>query len=1391
MAPTPRKPVQRHEQSCDSSDSDISSVEDGDAYESPDNEEEDPDQEYNVDAIPYAYSFREPEKKSRGRKSQARVMREEAAKAKPQWHYGVIWKGYLKALSDSPQPVDSFEGPKPPVIVRFWAGMGMTPSDGSLEPLDKIGDRYFLPSHAMKQWLNEEPTRSWKLFKKRQELQRAHVERVSRGQATGMFRCPKRYSDHYHWLKFKKRSEQAMGMKTEGRRPFSSRILNRSSDESDLTEDDDAVPLKATQAPRRKAAGQGKPNIPNIKTDKPAASKRKSVVTSSTDSDSSVDTPLSSSRRIKVPRPSNSRSGSQAGVPKTGKPTEVKVEERDGATSEERVSETVEGQNDSAEKAPRAGSDKEGEKTGDAVDFGELDHGIFELPPLGVTESTATSAPITSERRSLSTAPTSAQAPPPASEYPTASDGTDKPPSSEKSIPPLGESAPTTVTAQASPSVNTSSSIPAAASTPAQVPVTAPNQPVAPAKTDKPPSSKGSVPLADNSVQSAVPSKDPPAVKSPTPASAQTSAQVPAPNPEQGIVTFGTDKPPSSKGSVPPPGKATPSTVPSEAPPTVHPPSSIPATASTSTQAPAPSPEQTAVPAATDKPSSSKGSVPPPGKAAQSTVPPKAPSSAKPPSSTSSNPPSSTSLAKPPAGAQKKVKESYDPRKVPRKDPKREALHASSAAQQTPAVAKDWLKTMKIAKRTQPVPEPASSTPPKPAQPSHAVLSTSDAVNHHSVHEPRREAATASGSTRPLSGPSPHAPAAALPEPSAAGPGIQPLRVDQPVRSSSISDALVGESPVTVGHSPGQTGERRAFHPGSIDLTTSHNIETSSLPSSTPAAILGPGGKERPKYEQPKRIKHIGNDDEIITPQEARKRRMTGEDGASPVSPKRSKTSYFPHTSKTTQRKKDTDFLASTTRLSVGRASEEQQRPGVAQRKTSDGTPAQMRRVGSTTSSLAGSMTPPPVPRGRASLDRSREGSGVTPTRDGTYSPPADRAGKPLNGVTRQGSADQPKPSIAIYQPRNKAQVPPQPPTTAVQSNAPNDPRLSISATQETSQSQSPAPLASGDNVQSQRQQQGTSHLGLTIVSSPSTIKPNYIPTPTSARPPAPVDSSPKALPTTSIPTPTTARLPSPLSKSPKLLLTLQRLRSDTKFPDGPELSDNGQAVPLASAANVDPFLCPVQSLNVIPENVVTLSPYLLLKHPKMWVRVMKALRGTRRWGAYLTPSVLCFLKQTWDDHDYDLSPDPTESFSALISSLPLDGGHAFHTGAPWGEAYGLSVSCNPPMKKLKRPLMEWRLWLTDVVRQNDFEALVKKCIGVEQGHFEQMVARDAGQALPAPDPVDREEVILEQLRDLTAMKTNDELVYTRYVYVGHFELGDANRKKVERNYSHGVSPHF
>ncbi|TYJ54864.1 hypothetical protein B9479_004456 [Cryptococcus floricola] len=1319
MAPTPRKPVARHEQSSDSSDSDISSVEDGDAYESPDDEEEDPDQEYNVDAIPYAYSFREPEKKSRGRKSQARVMREEAAKAKPQWHYGVIWKGYLKALSDSPQPVDSFEGPKPPVIVRFWAGMGMTPSDGSLEPLDKIGDMYSLPSHAMKQWLNEEPTRSWKLFKKRQELQRAHVERVRRGEATGMFRCPKRYSDHYHWLKFKKRSEQAMGIKTEGRRPFSSRILDRASDESDLTEDDDAVPLKATQASGRKAAGQGN------------ASKRKRVLISSTDSDSSVDKPLSSSRRMKVPRPSDFRSGSQAGVPKSGKPAEVEIEERAGATSEERVSETVKGQNGSAEKATRAGSDMEGEKTGDAVDFGELDHGIFELPPPGVTESTATSAPLTSERRSLGTAPVSAQAPPPAFEHPTASDGTDKPPSSEKFIPPLGESAPSTVTAQASLSVHTPSSTPAAASTPAQVPVTAPNQPVAPAKTDKPP---------------------------------------------------------SSKGSVPPPGKSTPSTVPSEAPPSVNPPSSIPATASTSIQAPVPAPEQTTVPAATDKPSSSKGSVPPPGKAAQSTVPPKAPSSAKPPSSTSSNPPSSTSLAKPPAGAQKKVKESYDPRKAPQNDPKRKALHASSAAQQAPAVAKDWLKTMKIAKKTQPVPEPASSTSPKPTQPSYAVLSTSGAVNHNSVHEPRRGSAAASVSTRPLSGPSPHAPAAALPEPSAAGPGIQPLPVsDQPVRSSSISDALVGESPVTVGHSPGQTGERRAFHPGSIDLTTHLNIETSSLPSSTPGDILGPGRKERPKYEQPKRIKHIDNDDESITPQEARRRRMIGEDGASPISPRRSNASYFPHTSKTTQKRKDTEFLASTTRLSVGRASEEQQRPGVAQRKTSDGSSAQMRRVGSTTSSLAGSMTPPPVPRGRASLDRSREGSGVGSTRDGTYSPPVDRAGKPLDAVTRQGSADQPKPPIAVYQPRNKAQVPPQPPTTAVQSNAPMDPRLSISATRETSQPQSLAPLVSGDNVQSQRQQQGTSHLALTIVSSPSTNKPNYIPTPTSARPPTPVDSSPKALPTTSIPTPTTARLPSPLSKSPKLLLTLQRLRSDSKFPDGPELSDNGQAVPLASAANVDPSLCPVQSLNVIPENVVTLSPYLLLKHPKMWARVMKALRGTRRWGAYLTPSVLCFLKQTWDNHDYDLSPDPTESFSALISSLPLDGGHAFHTGAPWGEAYGLSVSCNPPMKKLKKPLMEWRLWLADVVRQNDFEALVKKCIGVEQGHFEQMVARNAGQALPEPDPVDREEVILEQLRDLTAMKTNDELVYTRYVYVGHFELGDANRKKVKRNYSHGI----
>ncbi|WVQ73629.1 hypothetical protein IAR50_003209 [Cryptococcus sp. DSM 104548] len=1336
MAPT-QKPGSQYDQS---SDSDISSVEDGDAYESPAEDDEDPDQEYNVDAIMYAYSIRE-DKKRKGRKSQA-VKDEEA---KPQWHYGVMWKGYLKTLSDMPQPVDSFEGPDPPVIKRFWAGMGMTPSDGSLEPLDKAGDRYDLPPRAMKQWLDEEPTRSWKLYKKRAQLERIHEQRVDRGQVTGPFRCPKRYSDHYHWLKFKKRSEQAMAKKVGGKR--SKALISGSSDDSSSSENDDGVPLKATKPTKKKrnTTGSSKTGAgdPKPKTDK-QPSKKKRVMTTSSDSDSSANEPLSARKK------------------KAGKANGAGVVGKDMGSSKKRKKEIADGRQASEKKSTSAKSDDgKGDKTRDtdSVEFGELDRGIFDEPAPGAPQHFSSSAPPSSKASET------------AAERPEVPARTDNPPSSkpDKPVPPTASAKAPLSDKSPSSSSDTSSAAPA--KSPQNAPGSAPSVkgPAKLAGTDKPPSSKGSVPPPGTSAASAAMAKDPSFAKfiltstKPPSSTAQAKPQQqtssttpPAPVTAKPAVFAETDKGPSSKGRVPdkqPPSLASP------------PPSSSTDPLSSATLAKTPRHTPNTVQHSAAASASAVGDDPP---SPRESIPSQNSLQSAAASTASANAPSSsTAPAKTPAPTQKKVQESYFPGKS-HNTINKETLPASSTAHQAQQPVKGWLKTMKIAKKTPAQADPANSVP-KPAQLSRAVLSTSGAV-------PYKPDGIAPDSVTPSAGPPAHSSPLALPDRNSAEPGLASLRTsEQPVRSSSFSQAA-SESPVASSNPIGPTNRHRSSFPGHIDLTSSPKTQTSPLP--TPGAsqtAFGPDGKERKKYEQPKRIKHLNDDDEAMTPQEVRRRRMAGDNDASPGSTNKSQSNSFFYTSRTTQKKKDTELVVSTARLPMGHTSAEQQRPGVAQRKASGGSPAQRSRLGSSASSVTASMSPPPVPRGKTSLDRTRDGSGSISTRDGTYSLPVDKAGKPLVAMSRQGSTDQPKAPAVAYQPRaTKTQPPPEslPQKSVVQPVAPSDPRRSDSSSRALSQPQQPqrpapsaaaAPRHSFQNQQGPGRQQDSSHLGLSLNKFLSTIDLSSVPTPTTALPPIPIDNSPQTL------------------------LTLQRLRSDSKLPDGPELSASGQPIPLASAANVDPSLCPVQSMNVIPENVVTLSPYLLLKQPKMWMKVMEALRETRRWGAYLIPSVLCFLKQTWDSRDYDLSPDPTKSFCALIKSLPLDGGHTFYTGAPWGQAYGLSVSCNPPLEKLKRSLMEWRLWLTDVARQSDFEGLVSKCIGVEPGHFEALNGGDAGQVSSATEPVDREDVILNQLRDLTAMKTNDELVYTRYVYLGQFEMGEANKKKVERSYSHGI----
>lgn len=60
---------------------------DGSEFESPVEDEEDNDQIFYIDAIMYAH-FRDTRARKDGRGWYG-------------WHYGVMWKGYLKSLSDT------------------------------------------------------------------------------------------------------------------------------------------------------------------------------------------------------------------------------------------------------------------------------------------------------------------------------------------------------------------------------------------------------------------------------------------------------------------------------------------------------------------------------------------------------------------------------------------------------------------------------------------------------------------------------------------------------------------------------------------------------------------------------------------------------------------------------------------------------------------------------------------------------------------------------------------------------------------------------------------------------------------------------------------------------------------------------------------------------------------------------------------------------------------------------------------------------------------------------------------------------------------------------------------------------------------------------------------
>lgn len=148
------------------------------------------------------------------------------------------------------------------------------------------------------------------------------------------------------------------------------------------------------------------------------------------------------------------------------------------------------------------------------------------------------------------------------------------------------------------------------------------------------------------------------------------------------------------------------------------------------------------------------------------------------------------------------------------------------------------------------------------------------------------------------------------------------------------------------------------------------------------------------------------------------------------------------------------------------------------------------------------------------------------------------------------------------------------------------------------------------------------------------------------------------------------------------------------------------------------------------------------------------------------------------------------ESFAILIANLTLDGGFGqlFLADTPQSNGNGLAVSCNPPASYDCDACLAWFQWLQQATEVSSFKDLADLCRLVKPGYFERKDQSVWTQAASSATRQDAEGVVIDQLIDLSRMRTRDDLVeYDRFVYVGRLELSasaEARRKK----YGAGVS---
>ncbi|WVQ81123.1 hypothetical protein IAT38_003245 [Cryptococcus sp. DSM 104549] len=121
------------------------------------------------------------------------------------WHYGVMWKNYLKYRSDTEEPLSSFQldSGETPIVKSFWKAVGK-PMHGQKEPPGKLKDMYETPDSLLVKWFAESSKgRTIQAYRRRHALEVKWIKRSQAQQLKHPLVMKKQDSDYYLYLKRK------------------------------------------------------------------------------------------------------------------------------------------------------------------------------------------------------------------------------------------------------------------------------------------------------------------------------------------------------------------------------------------------------------------------------------------------------------------------------------------------------------------------------------------------------------------------------------------------------------------------------------------------------------------------------------------------------------------------------------------------------------------------------------------------------------------------------------------------------------------------------------------------------------------------------------------------------------------------------------------------------------------------------------------------------------------------------------------------------------------------------------------------------------------------------------------------------------------------------------